>query len=147
MKPETLSILEKEFAQFPEMVAGPVDAQEIGNLEKAVGFPLAEDYKLFVSRFGGAIVGPFRIFGLRASTAMGRHESSALETTRRFRDDEWEGVGDWLVISMDHSGNPVGLDRDGRIWISDHDAGAVQQLALTFEDYLRRWCLSIDPIS
>ena len=49
----------------------------------------------------------------------------------------------WAVISMDHSGNPIGLDADGKIWISDHDAGAVQVIANNFESYLRNQCLKL----
>ena len=73
MKTDTIAELEKGFAEFPVMSAGPVPAAEIDELERAVGFPLAGDYREFIARYGGAIVGPFRIFGLRAAKAMGRN--------------------------------------------------------------------------
>jgi hypothetical protein len=44
---------------------------------------------------------------------------------------------------VDHAGNPVGIDSEGRVWISDHDARAVQLLADTFEGYVRKWCLRL----
>jgi hypothetical protein len=75
---------------------------------------------------------------------MGRGEGSALEVTDRYRRQGWRGVEDWLIISMDHAGNPIGLTRDGKIWISDHDFGQVTVIANSFEDYLRKQCLKLD---
>jgi SMI1 / KNR4 family (SUKH-1) len=100
---------------------------------------LAEDYKEFIRRYGGAIVGPFPIYGLREVEPMG-DESTLLEVTKIFRQQPWPGVENWAVISMDHAGNPVGLDAEGKVWISDHDFGAIQLLAPNFEAYLQR-CL------
>ncbi len=39
---------------------------------------------------------------------MSDSESSAWKVTQRFRKDGWPGVQEWLVISSDHSGNPIG---------------------------------------
>jgi hypothetical protein len=131
------------FQESPVMCAGGVDRIEVDTLQNQIGFELPPDYREFLEKFGGAIVGPYSVYGLRASEAMGDDESSAMKVTERFRADGWLGTDRWLVVSMDHSGNPVGLDRDGKIWISDHDAGGLQILASSFEDYLRKWCLKI----
>ena len=147
MKTDTLTTLEAMFQRHPVMGAEPVARAEIDALETSIGFQLPADYREFVEKFGGAIVGPFSIYGLRAARAMGAGESSALKVTDRFRADGWPGVEKWLVVSMDQAGNPVGLDASGRILISDHDAGAVQPLASSFEEYLRKWCLKLEPIS
>ena len=143
MRRHTLDALEKMFQESPVMCAGGVDRTEVDTLENQIGFQLPPDYREFLEKFGGAIVGPFRVYGLRASEAMGDDESSAMKVTERFRADGWSGTDKWLVVSMDHSGNPVGLDRDGKIWISDHDTGALQTLASSFEEYLRKWCLKL----
>lgn len=143
MTKETLTVLEAEFSKHPVLVAGAVASAEVGDLERAIGFVLPLDYKLFVERFGGAIVGPYSVFGLRASEAMGKEESSALLVTQRFREQEWSGVNNWLVVSTDHAGNPFGLDREGRVFISDHDAGLVEKVADTFEGFLRSRCLKL----
>jgi hypothetical protein len=144
MRTEILGALEAKFAKHPVLMAGPVPAVEIADLERNLGYPLPLDYKLFVERFGGAVVGPYSIFGLRASEAMGEDESSALMITRRFRDQQWPGADSWLVISMDHAGNPFGLDKDGRVWISDHDAGVVEKVAESFEGFVRSRCLKLE---
>jgi|APCry1669189070_1035195.scaffolds.fasta_scaffold71391_1 hypothetical protein len=147
MKDDTLNALDTMFRESPVMRAGTATPEEVDQLESSIGFRLSDDYREFVEKFAGAIVGPFSVYGVKASDAMGDDESSAIEVTNRFRADGWTGTTDWLVISMDHSGNPVGLDADGKVWISDHDAGAIQELAPSFEDYLRRWCLKLDPVS
>jgi hypothetical protein len=74
---------------------------------------------------------------------MARNEASVVEVTRRFRQKRWPGTDTWLVISIDHAGNPVGMDRAGKVWISDHDAGTVESIANSFEDYLRKRCLKL----
>ena len=143
MRRDTLDTLERMFQESPVMCAGGVDRTEVDTLQSQIGFELPLDYREFLEKFGGAIVGPYSVYGLRASEAMGDDESSAMKVTERFRADGWPGTDSWLVVSIDHSGNPVGLDRDGKIWISDHDAGALQVLTSTFEDYLRKWCLNL----
>jgi hypothetical protein len=74
---------------------------------------------------------------------MGNGEGSAIDVTTRFREQGWNGVENWLVISEDHAGNPIGLDKDGRIWISDHDFGRITLVAASFEEYLRKQCLKL----
>jgi hypothetical protein len=144
MKAETIQALNDGFEKHPVTVAGCVPRPEVDTLEKQIGFRLPEDYKEFVTRYGGGIVGSFSIFGLRAAHAMAVAEASALEVTHRFRKFDWEGTSNWLIVSMDLSGNPIGLDPRGKVWISDHDAGGVRELAPNFEEYLRKWCLKLD---
>lgn len=143
MKDETWQALEDLFSRTPILKAEGVESHEIADAEREVGLALAEDYKEFIRRYGGAIVGPFRVFGLRRAVPMGRNEASFVEVTRTFRQQHWPGVEKWAVISMDHAGNPIGIDEEGIIWVSDHEARAVQAIAANFEDYLRRQCLHL----
>lgn len=141
MKEDTIHALDREFMEDPITAAGPVPQAEIDTLETQVGFPLPADYKEFVARYGGAVVGPFSIFGLRHVPTMASTESSALEVTQRFRDYGWKETSRWLIVSIDLCGNPVGLDAKGRIWRLDHDLRSTRMLAESFEEYLRKWCL------
>ena len=143
MKEETLKHLRKDFGLHPVTVGEPVPEEEITALEQDAGFPLPDDYKEFVREFGGGIVGPFSIYGLRAADAMGDDEASAMDVTNQFRADGWEEVENWLVFSSDHAGNPIGIDRNGKIWINNHDTGSIENIADNFEDYLRINCLSL----
>lgn len=109
MNQTTWEILDDMFAEAPFMRAESVEESEVVEAARVFGFQLPEDYQQFVCRYGGATVGPFSIYGLRAADTMGRNEASAFEVTKRFRSEGWDGVADALVISADHSGNPVYL--------------------------------------
>jgi len=141
MKKETWDAIETMFSRFPIMKAEGVEMIEIDAVCAQFGIPLPSDYREFIHRYGGAVVGPYPIFGLRRAEPMAINEGSVVDVTRRFRQKSWVGTEAWLVFSIDHAGNPVGLDRDGKVWISDHDARAVQLIANSFEDYLRQRCL------
>ena len=143
MRNEIWQALDDLFSRTPILKAEGVEPDEIATAEHEVGVALDEDYKEFVRRYGGAIVGPFPIFGLRKAVPMGKDEGSFVEITESFRQQRWPAVEKWAIISMDHSGNPVGLDDTGKVWISDHDARAVQVIAANFEEYLRKRCLGL----
>jgi len=76
-------------------------------------------------------------------TVMGHDSWSVVEMTMRFRNNGIPEANDWVVISSDHAGNPVGMDRDGCIWIHDHDFDGISLLAKNFEGYLRSTCLGM----
>ena len=143
MRDETWQVLDDIFSRTPILKSEEVEFDEISAAEGEVGVVLSDDYKEFVHRYGGAIVGPFRVFGLRKAVPMGRNEGSFVEVTNSFRRQRWPGVEKWAIISTDHAGNPIGLDAEGKIWISDHDARAVQTIAASFEAYLRKQCLKL----
>jgi hypothetical protein len=141
MNPDIWNAIEIMFSKHPVMKAGPVAYEEIDAAANIAGVKLPEDYREFIHRYGGAFVGPLPIIGSRKAPAMARSESSAFEVTERFRRQGWGAVKDWLIISVDHAGNPIGLDRDGKVWIHDHDAGVIEPIAENFEDFLRKRCL------
>src|SRR2546428_5537635 len=126
MREETWNAIEPMFARFLFMRADGVDISEIDAASQELGIPFAGDYREFVHRYGGAIVGPYPIFGLRRADPMAMNEGSVLEVTRRFQEKRWPGTESRVVFSIDHAGNPVGLDSDGKVWLSDHDARVVE---------------------
>ena len=75
---------------------------------------------------------------------MGKGRNSAFGATNDFRNDGWQGLEDALVISADHSGNPVYLKSNGEVWINDHDFGGPSEYASSFEAYLMEVCLDDD---
>jgi len=133
MKAETWRALEEEFARFPILRGGAVEDTEIDAAVASLGIDLPGDYREFIRRFGAALLGPYPIFGLRPVEPMGSMWS-VVEVNRHFRRDKWPGIDDWLIVSMDQAGNPIGISGDGRVWISDH--GHVTTLAPTFEDFI-----------
>jgi hypothetical protein len=151
MKPETWTRLDRQFAD-DFAIAGqaitvaretPSD-QEIAAAAELLGSNFDSDYVAFLKRYGGAIVGSLPVFGLRPVEVMGV-VWSVVDVTRRYRDQEWPGTADWYVISEDGYGNPIGIDSDGQVKVSDHDHGDVATLAPTFEDFLLIQCDMISP--
>lgn len=143
MRPEIWTMIEEKFKKNPVLKGEAVAYEEIDAAAAAAGIKLSEDYREFIHRYGGAIVGPLSIIGLRKAPAMAQTESSVIEVTKHFRRQGWRGVDEWLVISVDLAGNPIGLDKDGKVWIFDHDAGVVEVIAENFENFLRKRCLKL----
>lgn len=142
MNPRTSERLEQQFATLPITVASEVPSEdEITASALAIGCSFHEDYVDFLRRYGGAMVGSLPVFGLRPVEVMGNDWWSVVELTRRFREQGWPGVNEWYVISDDGFGNPIGVARDGRVMISDHNFGGVSVLATDFEDFLLHHCL------
>jgi len=136
----TISALDANFAEFPMLVAGPPSEADFAALEAAAPFALPADYITFVKRYGGAIVGPYSVFGIGASDAMGKDDSSVTRVTDRFRAQRWPGTESTLVISMDHAGNPITMNAAGHVHLFDHDCGDTHRLGDSFEDFIH-WCL------
>jgi len=140
MNEEIVSKLDMDFAKHPVLVAGPASAADVGRIEDFIGFRIPADYKHFVARYGGAIVGPYSIFGYGASDAMGNDEGSVIQVTQHFRSRRWPGAESALVISIDHAGNAITMDQKGCVRRYDHDSGTTEQLAESFEEFVI-WCL------
>jgi hypothetical protein len=134
MKAATIKRLNALFAEAPVLVAKGVDDAEIDAAEKAIGTSFVADYRWFLRQYGGAMVQSLPVFGLRSSEVM--WDSTVVDETMRFRKRGWKLTDKLVVISMDGSGNPIGIADDGRVWISDHDVGADTVIADSFEDFL-----------
>lgn len=136
MKTSTIRRLDDLFSGIPILVSGPVPDGDIAVAEQRLGRPFVPDYRWFVRRYGGAMVGCLPVLGLRQAEVMGDDLYSVVDVTTRFRNDGWHPTEDWLVISVDGFGNPIGIADDGRVWTSDHDTGEVRAVASSFEDFL-----------
>jgi len=142
MHRETWKKLDDAFGEFPIMKAGPGMQSDIDEAAHSIGCEFHEDFREFLLRYGGAMVGAYPIFGVGQATVMGNDAWSITEMTKRFRREGWDGTADWYIVSMDGAGNPIGISPDGRVWISDHDAGAVSVIASDFEAFIARYCLA-----
>ncbi len=140
MKQESWARLEEEFDRFPQLRGEGAPGAEVDAAASQVGVAFPDDYRDFVARYGGAIVGAYPVFGLRPVEPMG-NEWSVVAVNQRYRTEDWPGIGDWLIVSADHAGNPIGIGTDGRVRISDHDFGGVAVVAENFEEFLVSKCL------
>lgn len=141
MTGDFLKALEDDLTGDPVLVAGSPRASDVRQIDAFAGFPLPEEYRAFVEKYGAAIVGPYSVYGVGASEAMGDNENSVIAVTERFRADGWPGTEDALVISMDHAGNAITLDDQGFVHRFDHDSGATEVLASSFGDFVVK-CLA-----
>lgn len=144
MNSDTLAKLDEMFAESPVMRAEDVPTgDEVDAASQEIGIPFPEDYREFLLRYGGAMVGPYPVFGLRMTDVMDDSRWSVVDVTREIRSCGLDGVSKWIVFSEDHAGNPIGMDTDGKVWIYDHDFGGVTKLAEDFEEYIRTHCLKL----
>ena len=57
-----------------------------------------------------------------------------VDMTRHYRGQRWPGTEGWYVVSGDGGGSPIGMDQEGRVWLSDH--GDVVAFAASFEAFV-----------
>jgi cell wall assembly regulator SMI1 len=141
MKQSTLESLDRLFAEMPMMRAPSVGTAEIDSAQRTLGVTFSDDYREFLSRYGGAMVGPYPVYGLSRAEPMDTRLWSVVDVTEHFRQQSWPGSDKWYVISMDHAGNPVGIDPDGMAISFDHDAGEMVLVAESLDAYLQ-YCLA-----
>lgn len=61
---------------------------------------------------------------------------TVVTATNQFRRQKWPSVDEWYVVSMTADGNPIGLDHEGVVWVSNH--GIPERLAEDLDTYLSR---------
>jgi hypothetical protein len=142
MHEQTWRLLEEQFSEFPITRSSTPDPSLITEAEQQLGMTFHPDYAEFLRRYGAAIVGSLPIFGVENAIVLEGPQESVVEATKSFREHKWPGANVWYVISMDLAGNPIGIEEDGTVYISDHDAGGIYEHARNFEDFLLRHCLS-----
>ena len=140
MKFETWKKLDSLFEKYEFLKSSVVPENEIFDAEKRLNVKFDADYFSFLRRYGGAIVGPYPIFGLRKVMPMDHALWSIVKVTNHYRNEGRLGVDDWYIVSVDHSDNPIGINIDGVVYKSNHDFGVTEIVNNTFEEYLTR-CL------
>lgn len=130
-------IIKNYYKNFPQDFSGSLGAKEIENAEKELKIKFAPDYKAFLKKYGGGAFEGNYIFGLRRINSMDSELWSVIQNTNFYRSQKWPGIENWYIVSDDGRGNPIGIDPDSKVWLSDHDAGFEQiKLADSFEEFL-----------
>jgi hypothetical protein len=142
MRAETIQKLETDRQRYPMLYGTPPSTHLIDAAAAEIGLGFPQDYREFLARFGSAMVGPYPIFGVTPAEELGTRWS-VVEVNRAYRDDAWSDIDQWVIVSADHAGNPIGIAPDGSVWLNDHDFGEVVPLAVSFEDFIRSKCLQI----
>jgi len=145
MQADTLQKLEDAYEQFPGMCAKGVSQSEIDQAASQLGLPFPPDYQEFLRRYGGGHAGSLPVAGLRQWEFAGCTDWSVIELTGYFRKRQYPGANRWVIFSGDGSANPIGFDDVGHIWVSDHDSCEFVCIETSFEDWIRRWALRVEP--
>jgi hypothetical protein len=145
MKPGILERLRREFEsaraffgdseELSHFWGKPVPEEEIAKAEETLGIILPEDYRRFIAEFGYGSAGTYYIFGL------GTGGRDFVQDTLRIRECGIlpEDLDDFVVISSDGWGNPIGfLPGNPTIWMPDHDCGVIWKLVPSFEALIEK---------
>ena len=83
-KKKIWDLLDSEFREDPNATGGPVtDEEEISTAERTLGVRFCEQYRKFLTRYGGAYVGAYPVYGLRKEYYMSDFAWHADEATPR----------------------------------------------------------------
>jgi hypothetical protein len=145
MQTSTLEALEDSYAKFPGMRAEGALQAEIDAAAAQLGVPFPASYQEFLLRYGGGHAGSLSVAGLRRWEFASRGDWSVIELTNQHRAHHSPSGKRWVIFSDDGFGNPIGFDECGRVWISDHNSCEFVCLESSFEDWVRRWALRIEP--
>ena len=109
---------------------------DISQMEKELNLFFSDGYKEFLRRYDYAELPGHIIYGYSSP-----RNSSPLETTvgstKHYQLQNWPSIEDWYIVSDDGFGNPIGIDPEGKVWLSDHDSGFEKvKLADSFEEFL-----------
>lgn len=134
------ALLVEYYKNEPDDLAGKVLDTEILESETILKCRYSSEYRKYLTIYGGGGLRANYIFGLRRSESMPTQLWSVIDNTKFYKETQrWPGIDDWYIISDDGSGNPIGIDPGGRVWLSDHDSDFDKiKLADDFEEFLYR---------
>ncbi len=140
MKADLVKELDENLRALEGLYGGECALQELEDAEKTLKLQFSDDYKEFLLKYGGANVEGYFIYGLKKQRSMGADFWSVIQNTKFYKEAQrWPGIEDWYIISDDGRGNPIGIDPEGKVWLSDHDAGFEKvKLADNFEEFLHK---------
>ena len=119
MKSALLNRLNEFYKIKPEMKGIPLTVNDINYVQTILKIKLSDDYKLFISTYGGSYAG-LAIYGLKNAEMLG--EENVINLTNRGRKllddlkvDNY--ILESIVVSDDGAGNPIFINEKGEIYI------------------------------
>lgn len=114
--------------------------KNISNAESKLNLTFSKDYKKFLQLYDSAFFEGFIVYGLIKQPGMSDNLYSVVQNTKFYKEQQkWPGIDDWYIISDDGFGNPIGIDKEGKVWLSDHDSNFEHiKIADSFEEFLEK---------
>ncbi|MGO4184921.1 SMI1/KNR4 family protein [Paenibacillus sp. MCAF9] len=117
------------------LVGIPATQEEIAKAQQRLNVSFHEDYVHFIRTFGGAYAG-LAVHAFSNGSSLGNE--TVIDLTLEFREQFKElpcaeVLRTSYVISMDGSGDPIIIDRLGKVHICYHDTGEIKLVADSFE--------------
>lgn len=133
MNTDTINKIDNFFLKNAVARGIPSKMEDIICAEKELEMEFDKDYVFFLLRYGGSLIGEKEVYGLHNCGLMG--DETVVDLTKRFREDTGEDDG-WLVMGTDYTGNPIGIDKEGKVMMLDYDFGETSILAESLEVYI-----------
>ncbi|MDK2172563.1 SMI1/KNR4 family protein [Acinetobacter baumannii] len=149
MKIDLLNRLSEFYKDNPEMKGVPLTLNDINQVETTLQIKLPDDYKLFVSTYGGSYAG-LAIYGLKNAEMMG--DETVIDLTNRARKllDELK-VNNYIlksiVISDDGAGNPIFINEKGEVYIYYVDNDEYEKLGDSLGEVIEETFMSGDYLN
>jgi len=140
MNKKLLEKLKKMEVESPILFAPAASEAEIGCVEASLQSVFSMEYKEFLKIYGGAMPGPYPVFGINPIDLMDKRLNTVEIVTQYFRRQGWPKVDDGSVISCNHAGDPIILKNDGTVFMESHD-GFGDESWNSFDDFLI-WCIN-----
>ncbi|WP_442604121.1 SMI1/KNR4 family protein [Paenibacillus sp. KN14-4R] len=117
------------------LVGIPASQEEIAEAQRQLNVNFHEDYVHFIRTFGGAFAG-LAVHAFSNGSSLGNE--TVVDLTLGFREQFKElplaeVLRTGYVISIDGSGDPIIIDREGKVCICYHDTREIKLLADSFE--------------
>lgn len=138
MNKDTWNLLKNDLEEFFHKKCSDANDEQILRAEQELGLNFSESYKNFLKNYQCSSVGEFYISTLNRSESSPSDLWSVIQNTNFFKEQEkWPDIEDWYIVSDNGSGDPIGINPKGEVWISYHDSGFEQEkLADSFEEFL-----------
>lgn len=120
-----------------KLYGGPIDQSLLKDIEINLNLKFSSEYVNFIKKYDGIFFGAYNIYGATDLILIGCKLNSVVTETLFYREQNWPGIENCYVISDDGRGNPIYMDSEGKVWLSDHDSGfETILLADSFNEFL-----------
>jgi hypothetical protein len=126
LRPDLVAKIDSLVAQYG--AGTPVSAVDVVAQLAPLGLVPPSAFVEFISRWGGCFVG-IAVHGWENASILGKE--TCIDLTLHARAGLGEMMDGVLVFSDDGCGNPIGIDREGGVYLFDH-SGEPQKLAESF---------------